>query len=112
MNIIFFGSGEFALKSLEALAGSPHKVILALTQPDRPKGRHLETQTPELKVLADKLGIPAYQPEDPNSQQSIDFLRQFPADLFMVVSYGHILKRSPPGLTQALSLKHPCLIIA
>ena len=49
MNIIFFGSGEFALKSLEALAGSPHKVILALTQPDRPKGRHLETQTPELK---------------------------------------------------------------
>ena len=94
MNIVFFGSGGFALKSLEALAGSPHKVILALTHPDRPKGRHLETQTPELKVLADKLGIPAYQPEDPNSQQSIDFLRQFPADLFVVVSYGHILKEA------------------
>lgn len=94
MNIIFFGSGEFALKSLEALAESTHKIILTVTQPDRPKGRHLKNQTPELKVLADKLGIRTYQPQDPNSPESLDFLKQFPAALFVVVSYGHILKEA------------------
>ncbi len=104
MNIIFFGSGEFALKSLEALAGSPHKVILTLTRPDRPKGRHLETQTPELKILADKLGIRTYQPQDPNSPESLDFLKQFPADLFVVVSYGHILKEALLGLPRLYPL--------
>jgi len=104
MNIIFFGSGGFALKSLEALAGSPHKVILALTQPDRPKGRHLETQAPEVKILADKLGIPTYQPQDPNSPESIDFLKQFSSDLFVVVSYGHILKEAALALPRLYPL--------
>ncbi len=104
MNIIFFGSGGFALKSLEALAGSPHKVVLALTQPDRPKGRHLGIQAAQVKILADKLGIPTYQPQDPNSPESIDFLKQFSADLFVVVSYGHILKEAALALPRLYPL--------
>lgn len=104
MNIIFFGSGEFALKSLEALAKSPHKILLAITQPDRPKGRHLETHPAEVKLLSDKLGIPSYQPQDPNSSESIAFLKQFPADLFLTVSYGHILKEELLGLPKLYPL--------
>ena len=93
MNIIFLGSGEFALKSLEALAYS-HQVILAVTKPDKPQDRHLRIAPATVKTLAAKLGIKTYQPDDPNSAGSLDFLKQFPADLFVVVSYGCILKKS------------------
>lgn len=92
MNIVFFGSGKFALKSLEALVASGRRVNLAVTQPDKPKGRHLAFQPTEVKKKAQELGLNIIQPQNPNSQDSVNALKGIPADLYIVISYGHMLK--------------------
>lgn len=93
MKIVFFGTSGFAVPSLKALAGSGHKVLLAVTQPDKKKGRHLRLAPPPLKEIATALDIPVFQPEDASDAESVERLRQLNADLFVVVSFGQILKR-------------------
>lgn len=91
MEIVFFGSGKFAVKSLEVLVNSKHNVKLVITQPDKPKGRHLKELPTELKIKAQELRLPVQQPLKLNSQDIREVLRQAEADLFIVISYGHIL---------------------
>ena len=93
MNIIFFGSSEFAMPSLKALLASRHKVLALVTQPDRKKGRNLRLSPPPTKVLAASHGIPVYQPENVSSAESVKYLEGFKADLFVVISFGQILKK-------------------
>lgn len=92
MNIVFFGSGRFALKSLEALVAGGHKISLVVTQTDKPKGRHLALSPTEVKKKAEELGLKIIQPQNPNSLESVNALKQIPADLYIVISYGHFLK--------------------
>ncbi len=98
MNIIFFGSGVFAVKSLEALVESGHKISLVVTQPDKPKGRHLVLSPTEVKVRANQLGFSVYQPEGPHSSQALVRFKQAKPDLFVVISYGHILNKKVLGI--------------
>lgn len=93
MNIVFFGSGRFALKSLEALVAGGHKISLVVTQTDKPKGRHLALSPTEVKKKADALGLKIIQPQNPNSPETINALKEIPADLYIVISYGHFLKK-------------------
>ena len=104
MNIVFFGSGEFAVKSLEALVAAAHKIKLVVTQPDRPKGRHLNLLPTEVKARAQELKLTIYQPQNPNSAEALSYLQQFRADLFIVIAYGHILKKSVLGLPKLYPL--------
>ncbi len=104
MDIVFFGSGKFAVKSLEALAASVHKVKLVVTQPDRPKGRHLNLLPTEVKAKAHELRLNIYQPQNPNSEEALGHLKQFDADLFIVIAYGHILKKSALSLPKLYPL--------
>lgn len=91
--IVFFGTSEFAVPSLRALAADPRFSILAVvTQPDRPVGRHATITPPAVKIAAE--GLPVFQPEklkelqtDPAFQSVI----QDRPDAFVVVSYGKIL---------------------
>lgn len=92
MNTVFFGSGRFAVKSLEALVAAGHKVNLIVTQPDKPKGRHLAIHPTEVRKRAEELKLKIIQPQNPNSQGTINTLKEIPADLYIVISYGHILK--------------------
>jgi methionyl-tRNA formyltransferase len=92
MDIVFFASGKFGLKSLEALLQARCAVRLVVTQPDRPKGRHLDYQPTDVKKRALELNLSVYQPQDPNSQEAIEILRENRADLFIVIAYSHILK--------------------
>lgn len=92
MDIVFFGSGKFALKGLEALVNAKHKISLVVTQPDKPQGRHLNYLPTEVKLKAEGLRLNIYQPQNPNEQEAFSALKQIPADLFIVISYGHILK--------------------
>lgn len=92
MNIVFFGSGRFALKSLETLVACGHKISLVVTQPDKPKGRHLALSSTEVKKKAEELGLKIIQPQSPNSAETINALKERPADLYIVISYGHFLK--------------------
>ena len=103
MDIVFFGSGKFALKCLEALVNA-HKVKLVVTQPDRPKGRHLNLLPTEVKAKAQELKLNIYQPQNPNSEEGLSHLQQFSADLFIVIAYGHILKKSALSLPKLYPL--------
>jgi methionyl-tRNA formyltransferase len=91
MNIVFFGTSEFALPALRALAASPHRVLALVTQPDRRRGRSLKVSPPPTKVLAAAKGIPVYQPQDASSAESVAYLKRLGADVFTVVSFGPIL---------------------
>ncbi len=93
MRIIFFGTPEFAVPSLQALLGSGHEVVAVVTQPDRPHGRSRSVVVaPPVKDAALAAGLPVLQPDKPVGAQFIDQLNAFPADLGVVVAYGHILR--------------------
>ncbi|MDD5496359.1 MAG: methionyl-tRNA formyltransferase [Candidatus Omnitrophica bacterium] len=93
MKVVFFGTSEFAIGALEALIGSRHEVLAVVTQPDRQKGRHLHLSPSPTKVLAQTQDIPVYQPKDASSNESVEYLKTLGADLFVVVSFGQILKK-------------------
>ena len=93
VNILFFGTSEFAMTVLRRLIESEQKVLAVVTQPDRQKGRRLKISPPLTKVLAETKGIPVYQPDDASSKESIAYLKKLNADLFVVVAFGQILKR-------------------
>ena len=93
MNIVFFGTSEFAMPVLHRLIDSQHKVLAVVAQPDRQKGRRLKISPPPTKVLAEARGIPVFQPADASSKDPIAYLKKLNADLFVVVSFGQILKK-------------------
>lgn len=91
MNIVFFGSSDFALPSLEAILEAGYKVSGVVTQPDRKKGRGLGLGGTSVKAFAQRSALPVYQPDWVNSAESLQDLKNLHADLFVVVSYGQLL---------------------
>ena len=91
MNIIFFGSDDFALASLERLFRSDVKVLACATQPDKPKGRGMKVQPSAIKEFALKNKIPVLQPDSLRDDKVFEQLKAFQADLFVVIAYGKIL---------------------
>ena len=103
MKIIFFGSSDFAVPVLEALE-EKEEVVLVVTQPDRKKGRSLRISSTPVKDRADRLGIETYQPDRINCQDSIEYLKRFYSDVFIVVSFGQILGRKLLDIPNLYSL--------
>lgn len=93
MKIIFFGSSHFAHPSLEALIKSEHGVVCVVTQPDKQKGRHLHFAGTDLKDTALCAKLKIFQPENVNSKESVKFLKNLDADLFVIIAYGQILSQ-------------------
>ncbi len=91
MRIVFFGSPEFALPSLEALAAAGHDLALVVSQPARPVGRHAAPTDPPVAARAKALGLPVWQPETLRGEEALSRLVSREADLFVVVAYGRIL---------------------
>lgn len=93
MRVVFFGTPDFAVPSLEALLGEGFDVVAAVTQPDKPQGRSRSTTTPPpVKLAAEAEGVPVLQPERPADPQFLARLRALAPDVGVVVAYGHILK--------------------
>src|SRR5437867_11997075 len=93
MRVVFFGTPEFAVPSLEALLGEGFDVLAVVTQPDKPQGRsRSQTVAPPVKVAAVAEGIPVLQPARPTDRAFVDRLRTLAPDVGVVVAYGHILK--------------------
>lgn len=90
MRVVFLGTPEFAVPSLEALARE-HEVAAVFTQPDRPKGRGNQVSESPVKQLAAQLGIPLHQPERIRRAPSIEILRSLSPQLMVVVGYGQII---------------------
>jgi len=94
MKIVFAGTPDFAVPTLQALLDSPHQVCAAYTQPDRPAGRGRKLTASPVKALAVAANIPVYQPENFKSPESIAQLAALDADLMVVVAYGLILPQA------------------
>jgi methionyl-tRNA formyltransferase len=93
MRVVFFGTPEFAVPSLQALVGEGFDVLAAVTQPDRPQGRsRSQLVAPPVKVAAQEEEIPVLQPERPSDPAFMERLRELAPDVGVVVAYGHILK--------------------
>jgi methionyl-tRNA formyltransferase len=87
------GSPEFALPSLEKLA-ELYSVVGVVTQPDRPAGRGMALTPPPIKRLADRLGIPAIQPERLRVPEAWEQLQAWQPDLIVVTAFGQILRQN------------------
>lgn len=94
MNIIFAGTPPFAATALAAIIEAGHRVLLVLTQPDRPSGRGLKSQESAVKQLALEHQIPIYQPTTLKNQEAIDRLQLVNADVMVVAAYGLLLPES------------------
>lgn len=95
MRIIFMGTPEFAVPSLEALLASEDEVVGVVTQPDRPKGRGQELAAPPVKVLAQRAGKPVIQPTKMKDLAFLDALKAWQPDVIAVAAFGRIL---PPSI--------------
>jgi len=93
VKIVFMGTPEFAVPSLEALHNSGHKISLVITQKDKPKGRGKKLLPTPVKEKALELGLEVYQPDSVNSQESIERLKEINPDCIVVVAFGQILKK-------------------
>ena len=91
MRIIFMGTPDFAVNSLEAILAAGHQVVLAVTQPDKPKGRGKNMQFPPVKECAIAHEIPVYQPRRIREPECVEYLRQYEPELIVVAAFGQIL---------------------
>ena len=94
MRIIFAGTPDFAVPSLQMLLDSEHEVCAVYTQPDRPAGRGRQLQPSPVKVLALASGIPVFQPETLKTDAELQQIAALKADLMVVVAYGMILTQA------------------
>jgi len=90
MKVVFMGTPDFAVPTLEALI-EKHDVLAVISQPDKPKGRGKKLQPTPVKIAAEAHNIPVYQPEKIKDEEFVKILSGIEADVFVVVAYGQIL---------------------
>ncbi|TGE32733.1 methionyl-tRNA formyltransferase [Desulfosporosinus sp. Sb-LF] len=93
MRLVFMGTPDFAVPSLRALVNGGHDVVGVFTQPDRPAGRGKNLKPSQVKVAAEELGIPVFQPKKIKTSEGIQLLRVLAPDSIIVVAYGQILSK-------------------
>lgn len=93
MKVIFMGTPDFSVGTLEALVEAGHEVVLVVTQPDKPRGRGKEMQFTPVKECAEKHHIPVYQPIKVRESKCVEKLREYKADIMVVVAFGQILPK-------------------
>jgi len=93
MNVIFMGTPEFAVPTLQSLYDAGHNITLVVTQPDKPSGRGKKLKKSEVKERAELLNLPIFQPDKIKKNENIEFLKQYDADVIVVVAYGQILSK-------------------
>ena len=90
MRAIFFGTPEFAVPTLDALARE-HEIVLVVAQPDKPAGRGMKMQAPAVVVRARELGLPVAQPPKVRDESFLAEVERVAPDVGVVVAYGKIL---------------------
>lgn len=94
MRIIFMGTPDFSVPTLEALVASEHEVVGVVTQPDKPKGRGKEIHMSPVKECALQHNIPVYQPVRARDEAFVDEMRALNPDVMVVIAFGQILPKS------------------
>jgi len=93
MRIVFMGTPEFAVPSLEALLRSPYEVVGVVTQPDRPKGRGQAVVASPVKLVCQRAHIPILQPLKMKDPAFLEALRAWQPELIAVAAFGRILPK-------------------
>jgi methionyl-tRNA formyltransferase len=93
MRVLFYGTPEFALPTLEALLGR-HTVVAAITQPDKPAGRGQRLSPPPVKARAERAGVPVIQPPRLRDPGWPERLAELEPDIAVVVAFGQILPKA------------------
>ena len=94
MRIVFMGTPDFAVPSLQALLDAGHEVCAVYTQPDKPQGRKQILTAPPVKILAQQQGIPVYQPQTLKDEAEQERLRALAPEAIIVVAYGKLLPKA------------------
>lgn len=100
MRIIFMGTPDFSVGTFEALIAAGHDIVLAVTQPDKPKGRGGKMQYSPVKEKALEHGIPVFQPKKVREAECVDRLRAYEADIMVVIAFGQILPKEILEMTR------------
>ena len=93
MRIVFMGTPDYAVKTLEALIKSEHEVCAVFAQPDKPVGRKQILTAPPVKVTALEHNIPVFQPNSVRTGEALEILKNINPDVIVVVAYGKILPK-------------------
>ena len=93
MRLVFFGTPEFAVPTLERLLAGPHSVELVISQPDRRRGRGRKTSPSPVSEVALREEIPLLRPESVNSEEVLEAFRATEADLGVVVAFGQFIPK-------------------
>ncbi len=93
MKIVFMGTPDYAVKTLEKIINSDHTVAAVFAQPDKPVGRKQILTSPPVKVCAEKNNIPVYQPQSVRTGEALDIIKEIAPDVIVVVAYGKILPK-------------------
>lgn len=94
MKIIYMGTPDFAVPALKALNSSEHEVVAVFTQPDKPKGRKMVLTPPDVKVCANELSIPVFQPETFKDGKALEIINGYDPDVIVVAAYGKLLPKA------------------
>ena len=94
MKIVFMGTPDFAVPTLESLVKGGHEVIAAVTQPDKPKGRGKAVLMTPVKEKALEYDIPVYQPVKARDPEFVQILKDMSPDVIVVVAFGQLLPKA------------------
>jgi methionyl-tRNA formyltransferase len=101
---VFMGTPDFACPTLQKLIDRGEQIVAVITQPDRPKGRGQKLMPPPVKELAEKNGIPVYQPFKVRNPEFVEVIRELKPDVIVVVAFGQILPKALLEIPQ-----HSCI---
>lgn len=93
MRIVFMGTPEYCVPTLEKLLGAGHDICAVFCQPDKPAGRKQILTPPPTKVFADRHGIPVFQPLTLRDGTALSAIKSLAPDIIVVVAYGKILPK-------------------
>ena len=91
--VMFMGTPSFALPALQMLHTENYQIVGVITQPDRPQGRGQVTNPPAVKILAQKFGLPVYQPNNIKEQDFFELAKDLNPEMIVVAAFGQILPK-------------------
>lgn len=100
MKVIFMGTPDFAVETLEEIIKAGHEVVLVVSQPDKAVGRSRALKYTPVKACAVSHGIEVFQPEKIRDASSVAYLQKYPADIMIVVAFGQIISREILQMTK------------
>jgi methionyl-tRNA formyltransferase len=109
MRTVYLGTSEFAVEVLERLAATPHRPLLVVTRPDRPRGRGRRVSPPPVAEAAAALGIETLQPESVNDEQARARIAAAEPDVVCVCAFGALI-REPLLFEYEMLNVHPSLL--